>query len=99
MDLKGSRSFLNAIQELSRLCEKPAKLEWDDVGNREALLALGKTIRWWRWGHSRIDCWRKTGCFCLECDGELGKAKHYLTQDSSLNEDSACPEEKSFGGT
>lgn len=46
MELKGSRSFLNAIQELSRLCEKPAKLEWDDVGNREALLALGKTIRW-----------------------------------------------------
>jgi len=25
MELKGDRSFLNAIQEMSRLCEKPVK--------------------------------------------------------------------------
>lgn len=84
MELKGSRSFLNAIQELSRLCEKPAKSEWHDVGNREALLALGKRTRWWRGERSRIDCCGMSGCCCLECDGVVGKMKHYLTQGSLL---------------
>lgn len=50
MELKRSWGFLHAIQEMSRLCEKPAKLEWQDFGNREALLALGRRIGWWRRG-------------------------------------------------
>jgi len=44
MEPEWSRSFLHAIQEMSRLCEKPVKLEWQDVWNMEALLSLGKRI-------------------------------------------------------
>lgn len=85
MELKWSRSFLHAIQEMSRLCEKPVKLEWQDVGNREALLALGKEDGLVEGGgSSRIDCWGVSGCCCLESDGVVGKVKHYLTQDSCL---------------